>query len=132
VRGRCTTRGAKENNTSRSRRLRRDATEAETALWFRLRARRLNGHKFVRQEPIGPYTVDLICRAHRLIIEIDGGQHADSTRDVMRDKWLVDHNYRILRFWNNDVLGNMTGVLETIAAALLAEAPPHPDQNGDA
>jgi very-short-patch-repair endonuclease len=120
-------REANEIKTHRARRLRRDATDAETALWHRHRSRRLNGHKFVRQEPIGPYTVDLICRERRLVIEVDGGQRAGNPRDVVRDKWLVGHNYRVLRFWNNDVLGNMAGVLETIAAAL-EEAPPHPDR----
>ena len=123
-------RSANENKTERARRLRRAATHAETALWYRLRSRRLNGYKFVRQEPIGPYTVDLICRDCRLIIEVDGGQHADNTCDAVRDKWLTDHNYRVLRFWNNDVLGNTAGVLETIATAL-AESPPHPDRLGD-
>jgi very-short-patch-repair endonuclease len=127
VRGRFTVREADEIKTARARRLREAATDAEAAMWYRLRSRRLNGFKFVRQEPIGPYTVDLICRELRLIIEVDGGQHADNRRDAVRDKWLVDHNYRVLRFWNNDVLGNMAGVLETIAAAL-AEPPPHPDR----
>jgi very-short-patch-repair endonuclease len=97
----------------------------EGTLWYSLRARRLNGYKFVRQEPIGPYTVDFICRECRLIIEVDGGQHADNARDI--DKWLADHNYRILRFWNNDVSRNLAGVLEAIVTAL-AEAPPHPDR----
>jgi very-short-patch-repair endonuclease len=120
-------RSANEKKTERARDLRQAMTKAEAALWYQLRSRRLNGFKFVRQEPIGPYTVDLICREHRLIIEVDGGQHADSPSDVVRDKWLADHNYRILRFWNNDVLGNMSGVLETIATAL-AESPPHPDR----
>jgi very-short-patch-repair endonuclease len=87
----------------------------------------LNGHKYVRQEPIGPYTVDFICREGRLVVEVDGGQHSNSTSDTVRDKWLGDHNYRVLRFWNNDVLGNMAGVLETIAVAL-EESPPHPDR----
>jgi very-short-patch-repair endonuclease len=120
-------RPANDNKTERARRLLRAATNAETALWYRLRSRRLNGYKFVRQQPIGPYTVDLVCRDCRLIIEIDGGQHADNARDAVRDKWLSDHNYRVLRFWNNDVLANIAGVLETIATAL-AEAPPHPDR----
>ena len=120
-------READEIKTRRARRLRRKPTDAETALWYRLRSRRLNGYKFVRQEPIGPYTVDLICRERRLVIEVDGGRHADNPRDVVRDKWFIDRNYRVLRFWNNDVLGNMAGVLETIAAAL-EEAPPHPDR----
>jgi len=120
-------REANEVKTQRARCLRRAATKAETALWYRLRSRSLNGHKFVRQEPIGPYTVDLICRERRLVIEVDGGQHADNPNDVARDKWLIDHKYRVLRFWNNDVLSDMAGVLETIATAL-AEAPPHPDR----
>jgi very-short-patch-repair endonuclease len=113
--------------TGRARHLRKVATDAERALWYRLRSRNLGGYKFVRQEPIGPYTVDFICRERRLIAEVDGGQHADNPRDVIRDGWLADHNYRVLRFWNNDVLANLTGVLETIATAL-AEAPPHPDR----
>jgi hypothetical protein len=67
----------------------------------------------------------LICREARLIIEVDGGQHAENRHDVVRDQWLASHNYRVLRFWNNDVLGNVAGVLETIATAL-ADSPPHP------
>ena len=120
-------RASDDVKTARARRLRSAPTDAETKLWYRLRARRLSGYKFVRQEPIGQYTVDFVCRDHRLIVEVDGGQHADSARDTVRDKWLTDRNYRILRFWNNDILGNMAGVLETIATAL-AEAPPHPDR----
>jgi very-short-patch-repair endonuclease len=118
-------RGAREVRTERARRLRSDATDAERALWRKLRSRSLDGHIFVRQEPVGPYTVDFICREARLIIEVDGGQHADNPHDVVRDQWLTSHNYRVLRFWNNDVLGNVAGVLETIATAL-ADGPPHP------
>ena len=132
VRGRWGMREAKEVRTERARRLRRNATDTESALWRNLRSRALNGHKFVRQEPVGSYTVDFICREHRLIIEVDGGQHADNPRDLARDKWLVDHRYRVLRFWNNDVLSNMAGVLETIEAALSLPAPPHPDRTDDA
>jgi len=120
-------RGAKEVEIKRARRLRQKSTDAETALWYRLRSRGLNGQKSVRQEPIGPYTVDFICREARLVIEVDGGQHADNSDDRIRDKWLAEHNYRVLRFWNNDVLGNIAGVRETIATAL-AERPPHPDR----
>jgi very-short-patch-repair endonuclease len=119
-------RGAKSGKTNSSRHLRRKATIAEQRLWNRVRSRMLCGMKFVRQEPIGPYIVDLVCREQRLIIEIDGGQHATSQRDAVRDRWLRDHHYRVLRFWNNDVMQNIEGVLETIADALQAERPPHP------
>jgi very-short-patch-repair endonuclease len=97
-------------------------------LWNRLRARQINGHKFVRQEPIGPFIVDFVCRARRLVVEVDGGQHATDPRDAVRTRWLIDHNYRVLRFWNNDVLKNIEGVLEVIASTLSAESPPHPDR----
>jgi very-short-patch-repair endonuclease len=107
--------------------LRKVSTDAEAALWQRLRLRSLNGFKFVGQEPIGPYTVDFICREARVVIEIDGGQHADNPHDVIRDRWLTGHNYRVMRFWNNEVLTNMMGVLEVVATAL-AETPPHPDR----
>ena len=116
-------RGANFSKTMRARRLRHQATDAELKLWNRLRARIIHGFKFVRQEPIGPYFVDFICRKQRLIIEVDGGQHATDKRDAVREQWLIAHGYRVLRFWNNDVLGNIDGVLEVIADALNAEAP---------
>jgi len=119
-------RDANRIRTGLARRLRRDATSAESRLWARLRSRAIDGFKFVRQEPIGRYVVDFVCRERRLIVEVDGGQHVDSERDIVRDRWLHEHNYRILRFWNNDVLRNMEGVLEVIAGALGAETPPHP------
>jgi len=115
-------RSANEKKTERARNLRQAMTKAEAALWYQLRSRRLNGFKFVRQEPIGPYTVDLICREHRLIIEVDGGQHADNPQDAVRDKWLVDHNYRVLRFWNNDVLMRPQSVMEMIVD-VVAQSP---------
>jgi very-short-patch-repair endonuclease len=111
-------RGAKIAKTQRARRLRRDSTEAERKLWYRLRAQSIVGFKFVRQEPIGPCVVDFLCRDSRLIVEVDGGQHAESKSDLVRDQWLAEHRYRVLRFWNNDVMMNVDGVLETIAAAL--------------
>jgi very-short-patch-repair endonuclease len=110
-------RGEKTGKTKASRHLRRNATTAEQRLWYRLRSRALLGMKFVRQEPIGAYIVDLVCREHRLVVEIDGGQHAASKRDSIRDQWLRDRGYRVLRFWNNEV-ENIDGVLETIASAL--------------
>lgn len=118
VRGRLGIRGASAKKTAVARRLRRDATDAESKLWHHLRARSLDGHKFVRQEPIGPYVVDFACREQRLVVELDGGQHATDPRDPVRDAFLIGLNYRVFRFWNNDVLSNTAGVLETIAAAL--------------
>jgi very-short-patch-repair endonuclease len=119
-------RGANKIRTGLARRLRRDSTQAELRLWNRVRSRAIDGHKFVRQEPLGRYVVDFLCREKRLVIELDGGQHQGNTKDVVRDRWLREHNYRILRVWNNDVMTNMDGVLEAIAQALDAETPPHP------
>src|SRR5208282_931653 len=120
-------RGANVTKTRAARRWRKNSTPAERKLWRYLRSRSLGGFKFVRQEPIGPYVVDFICREKRLVVEVDGRQHAESRRDARRDQWLVKHRYRVLRFWNNDVLGNIEGVWETIFAAMAAAAPPHPD-----
>jgi very-short-patch-repair endonuclease len=111
-------RGRSPTKTSRARRLRHDATDAERRLWYRLRARQIDGAKFVRQEPIGPFVADFVCREQHLVIEVDGGQHATDPRDAVRDRWLREHGYRVLRFWNNDVLRNTEGVLEAIAEAL--------------
>jgi very-short-patch-repair endonuclease len=115
-------RDASPSRIARARRLRVDATDAERRLWYRLRSRQIEGAKFVRQERIGPYVVDFVCRDQRLIVEVDGGQHAADPRDAVRDAWLSDRGYRVLRFWNNDVLANTEGALEAIAAALLDPA----------
>ena len=120
-------RGANWSKTDGARALRLNSTNVELKLWNRLRSRSLGGFKFVRQEPIGRYVVDFICREQRLIVEVDGGQHADNQHDAARDRWLLNHGYRVLRFWNNELNQNINGVLETIAAALLVESPPHPD-----
>jgi very-short-patch-repair endonuclease len=120
-------RGANVTKTRLARQLRKNSTLAERKLWRYLRSRSLAGFKFVRQEPIGSYVIDFICREKRLVIEVDGGQHAESKRDAVRDQWLAEHRYRVLRFWNNEVLGNIEGVWETIFAAASAAAPPHPD-----
>jgi very-short-patch-repair endonuclease len=119
-------RGANQIKTARARRLRSNSTDAEQHLWHRLRSRQLAGFKFVRQGPIGSYVVDFVCREHRLIIELDGGQHATDPRDRIRELWLRERGYTVIRFWNNDVLRNIEGVLETITNALHGEMPPHP------
>jgi very-short-patch-repair endonuclease len=101
-------------NTLVSRRLRVNQTDAEKKLWNHIGNRQINGNKFVRQEPIGRYIYDFVCREQRLIIEVDGGQHSDSVRDEVRDRYLRSQGYRVMRFWNNDVLSNIEGVLTVI------------------
>ncbi len=98
-------------------RLRRNATDAERLIWKELRAHRLDGAGFRRQTPVGPFIVDFICHAARLIIEIDGGQHYEPpglAADAARDSYLKAAGFDILRFSNTDVLTNLPGVLETI------------------
>jgi very-short-patch-repair endonuclease len=102
----------------RARSLRRAQTDAETALWRLLRAKRFAGWKFRRQLPIGNYIVDFACPSVRLIVEADGSQHAESVYDVDRDGWLKAEGWRVLRFWNNAILENGEGVAEAILAAL--------------
>ena len=110
---------AEERLTPRARRLRRASTDAEQTLWARLRARRFQGVSFRRQEPIGDYIVDFVNHRRKLIIELDGGQHADDRAyDAHRTRWLESQGYRVLRFWNNDVLPDPEPVLEAIALAL--------------
>jgi len=94
-------------------------------LWAALRARQLDGPKFVRQEPIGPYFADFVCRDVKLVVELDGGQHADSAYDARRDAAMNEAGYRVLRLWNNEVVGNVEGALIVIARE--ARRAPHPD-----
>lgn len=104
-----------------AKRLRKDPTEAEKHLWDHLRRRRLDGFRFRRQVPLGPYIVDFACFSKRIIVEVDGGQHAiHQDEDQIRTAKLEGYGYRVMRFWNNDVLANTDGVLETIRAALLS------------
>jgi very-short-patch-repair endonuclease len=119
-----------------ARNLRRNQTHAERTLWFRLRDRRLGGWKFRRQFPIDRFTVDFFCADAHLIIELDGGQHADrSIADTQRTKVLEAMGYLVLRYWNNDVMQNIDGVLEDIYAALERHRPepphPHPLPSGE-
>ena len=111
-------RGRKEETIRFARRLRVNQTDAETLLWNRIRNRQIDGHKFARQVPIGPYICDFVCREKQLVIEVDGGQHNESTADAIRDRRLSDEGYKVIRFWNNDVLGNIEGVLLTIQSEL--------------
>jgi very-short-patch-repair endonuclease len=103
-----------------ARRLRREMTDPERLLWGKLQAHRQAGLAFRRQVPIGPYVVDFLSHAARLVVELDGGGHswnARSRRDEARDAWLAERGYRVLRFWNPEVTANLDGVVETILAA---------------
>ena len=108
---------------TRAKSMRHDPTPAEKALWLILRDRRLERHKFRRQFRIDPYIVDFVCLETRLVIEVDGSQHAESQYDLRRDDFLARQGFSVLRFWNNDVLENPAGVFDAIHAALAA---PHP------
>jgi very-short-patch-repair endonuclease/TusA-related sulfurtransferase len=111
--------------TERARALRRDQTDAERRLWRRLRDRQIEGAKFRRQHPVGPFIADFCCPERGLVIEVDGGQHAERAEaDDRRTAFLVRHGYRVLRFWSNEVLQQMDAVLTRIAEAL---GHPHPN-----
>ena len=112
-------RGRNEKTIRIARQLRANQTDAETVLWNRIRNRQIDGHKFARQVPMLGYICDFACRERHLIVEVDGGQHSESAADAVRDRRLSDEGYRVLRFWNNDVLGNIEGVLTTIQSELL-------------
>ena len=102
-----------------ARRLRHRMTDAERALWSRLRDRKPDGHKFRRQHPLGPYVVDFFCEAHGIVVELGGGRHAwQADADQLRTQWLEERGCRVVRFWNNDVLGNTNGVLLQILETL--------------
>ncbi len=109
-----------------ARRLRANMTDAERKLWHSLRQRQLLGCRFRRQVVIGGFIVDFVCLESRLVIEVDGGQHCGSAADVNRDEVLTRNGFRVMRFWNNEVIDNLIGVLEVIARALRQTPPSHP------
>jgi len=106
-----------------ARKMRSLPTEAERKLWFLVRNRRLAAYKFRRQVPIGNYIVDILCPDHKLIVEADGSQHADSAYDKARDDWLSAQGFRVLRIWNNDVLARPDAVLDLIWMNLQEQQP---------
>jgi very-short-patch-repair endonuclease len=120
---------ASYSEIQRSRHLRAQMTDAEILLWFRLRGKRAGGHRFRRQVPLGPYIVDFACIKAQLVVEVDGSQHLNSKEDQERTAWLESRNFRVLRFWNNDVLQQTDSVLEAIGVALL-QAPTLPSPRG--
>lgn len=123
----------KRLNVDHARALRHDQTDAERTLWSRLRNRGLLGRKFRRQHEIGPYVADFVCTDAWLVVELDGGQHLDQIGyDARRTRWLEQEGYRVLRFWNDDILKNLDGVLEQIVRVLLDTAPhPNPLPGGE-
>ncbi|VWX52112.1 endonuclease domain-containing protein [Novosphingobium sp. 9U] len=115
--------------TARSRELRRDATEAERKLWRAISARKLAGFRFNRQFPVGQYICDFASRERRLVIEIDGGQHAmNKEYDERRTQFLEQQGYTVIRFWNSDVLDNLEGVLIRIKRVLADMPSPGPSR----
>src|SRR5262245_34450263 len=106
------------STTARARELRDAGNIAEAKLWNELKDRKLAGYKFVRQLPVGPFFADFMCRRKRLVVEIDGGQHAESDADCRRDEFMRARGISVIRFWNTDVLKSLTEVCETILADL--------------
>ena len=104
--------------------LRSTPTDAEIRLWSRLRRKQIDGFRFRRQQPIGPYIVDFFCPAAKLIIEVDGGHAALEKEDARRARWLEERGYRVVRFWNNEVLANTDGVILAILETLRRHPPP--------
>ncbi|HKG83809.1 MAG TPA: DUF559 domain-containing protein [Beijerinckiaceae bacterium] len=114
-------RGLRIPETRRARGLRQSQTPAEARLWSKLRNRGLAGHKFVRQEPIGPYFADFLCRERALIVEVDGATHSteeELAQDARRSRFLEEKGYTVLRALNTEVMNELDGVLETIFLAL--------------
>ncbi|MCK4909448.1 MAG: endonuclease domain-containing protein [Planctomycetes bacterium] len=111
--------------------LRKNSTDAEKYLWKHLRNKQLEGLKFRRQEPIGEYIVDFVCFEKCIIIELDGSQHAEQQKkDFKRDRWLIRQGFKVLRFWNNEILKNIEGILEGIMHESLNHPPLTPPIKG--
>ncbi|WP_394695955.1 endonuclease domain-containing protein [Pseudoxanthomonas japonensis] len=119
-------RGGTVESRTFAKQLRRNMTDAEHRLWKHLRAHRLDGQKFHRQQPIGPCIVHFVHFGARVVVEADGGQHVQSPHDAARDAWLMRQGFRVLRFWNDDILLHTDAVLESIWKALRERAPSPP------
>jgi very-short-patch-repair endonuclease len=117
--------------TARSRKLRHNPTPAEQKLWARLSARQIAGTRFNRQFPIGPFICDFVSRSAMLVVEADGGQHAEQEEEDRKGtEYLRSRGYRVVRFWNNDIIENIDGVVETIERILRTSPPPAPPASG--
>jgi very-short-patch-repair endonuclease len=114
-------------STRKAKELRQNRTEAEKRLWERLRRKRIDGFRFRQQAPLGKFVVDFVCFEPKLVVELDGGQHAEQAAyDERRTEWLESQGFRVLRFWNNEVFENIEGVEEAIQAALNSLGDAHP------
>lgn len=114
--------------THYAKNLRKNSTKVESLLWSRLRARRLQGIKFRRQQPIENFIVDFVSFEKRIVIELDGGQHKmNKEKDNERDRFLANNGFTVLRFWNNDIVENLEGVLEVIQKNVCNELSPSPN-----
>jgi very-short-patch-repair endonuclease len=114
---------------NRIRELRNNPTQAERALWQQLSARKIAGVRFNRQVDIGPFVADFASRSLRLVIEVDGGQHAEQAdADAQRMRAIESYGFRVIRFWNNDVLGNLDGVVAEIERVIAALPSPDPSR----
>ena len=125
---------ASKRPTIKSRELRANMTDAERRLWACLSDRKVGGIRFNTQFPIGPFICDFVSRGAKLVIEVDGGQHADSERsDAARTRYIEQQGYRVIRFWNNDVLSNIDGVVAEISRVLSNMPSPNPsrEREGD-
>ena len=109
--------------TQRAQKLRNNATPAERMLWDHLSRRQLNGWKFSRQMPVGPFVCDFLSRELKLVVELDGGQHHDNRADAARTAYIEQQGFRVVRYWNNEVQENVAGVLEHLRALI---GQPHP------
>lgn len=114
-----------------ARNLRKNQTDAESLLWHQLKNKQLEGLKFRRQQPLGKYIVDFVCFDRRVIVEVDGGHHSiQEDKDRTRDAWLIAEGFKVLRFWNNEVLQNIGGVIEVILENCLNHPPLTPPLKG--
>jgi very-short-patch-repair endonuclease len=121
----CGERAGERGLLGNAKQLRSNQTDAEQKLWYHLRAHRFIGLKFKRQNPVGRYIADFVCIEQRLIIELDGGQHAEQHEyDTTRDAWLRSEGFTVLRFWNNEVMQEMEAVLEKIRLTLSPDPSP--------
>jgi very-short-patch-repair endonuclease len=110
--------------TAAARKLRKNSTEAENLLWQKLRNRQLEGFKFRRQQPVGSYILDFVNFEKRIVIEVDGGQHAVlKDKDKKRDDWLKAEGFEVMRFWNNEVFENLDGILQIVRNKLITPSP---------